>query len=293
MTDFVINSENDLTEYNGTGEHVVIPDGVITIAEYAFNGITTIKSVVLPESLESIEEGAFFGCEGLTKISIPKNVVFIEEYAFANCVNVASVEVDPENAAFYSEGNCIIDKETKELVWGCSASVIPEDVTRIGEGAFLGCVHLTEIIIPNGVTSIGRGAFPNCDNLKSVFIPASVEDIGTGAFDNMDTVDVDENNPKYYSKGNCIVDRTTKELILGSNTSVIPEEVTSINEAAFAYCNTIESVDIPKDVMYIERNAFNGCEKLKRITVPSGVTNVGSNAFSFCDDELTIQYYKV
>jgi len=42
--------------------------------------------------------------------------------------------------------------------------------------------NITEIVLPNNVTKIGIGAFSNIDNLKSANIPASIKEIGDFAF---------------------------------------------------------------------------------------------------------------
>jgi hypothetical protein len=43
--------------------------------------------------------------------------------------------------------------------------VIPDSVTSIGDGAFVGCTSLKSLVIPDGVTSIGAWAFSGCNNL--------------------------------------------------------------------------------------------------------------------------------
>ena len=43
--------------------------------------------------------------------------------------------------------------------------VIPNSVTKIGEGAFSGCSSLTNITIPESVMSIGERAFDGCGGL--------------------------------------------------------------------------------------------------------------------------------
>ena len=60
--------------------------------------------------------------------------------------------------------------------------VIPDGVTEIGRGAFLGCKGLTSIEIPNSVLKIGERAFEECVGLTSIEIPGSVTKIGEWAF---------------------------------------------------------------------------------------------------------------
>jgi len=59
---------------------------------------------------------------------------------------------------------------------------IPDDVTSIGDFAFISCVDLASITIPNSVTSIGSHTFTLCGNLKSIVFPDSMSTIGGIAF---------------------------------------------------------------------------------------------------------------
>ena len=54
---------------------------------------------------------------------------------------------------------------------------IPEGVTEIGNGAFIGCTSLQSIDIPNSVTKILGDAFSVCTSLQSIVIPNSVTKI--------------------------------------------------------------------------------------------------------------------
>ena len=47
-----------------------------------------------------------------------------------------------------SEGNCVIEKESKRLVYGCKTSKIPNYVTSIGTYAFGEQATLESIQIP-------------------------------------------------------------------------------------------------------------------------------------------------
>ena len=65
--------------------------------------------------------------------------------------------------------------------------VIGDDITHIGNWAFMGCGALSEVTIGDHVASIGAEAFANClnEDFKYLAIPASVENIGAFALSNI------------------------------------------------------------------------------------------------------------
>jgi hypothetical protein len=81
---------------------------------------------------------------------------------------------------YNQKAHCFISSNT--LTLGFGNSVIPNNVTIIGGGAFNGCNNLTSINIPFGVTRIGDLSFWGCKNLKEVVISDSVSSIGNLCF---------------------------------------------------------------------------------------------------------------
>ena len=73
---------------------------------------------------------------------------------------------------------------------------IPDGVVRIGEGAFAGCVGLTDVTIPDSVTDIGEFSFANCPGLKNVTIPRGATIAAKGAFDDEVTIRKGENGKR-------------------------------------------------------------------------------------------------
>ncbi|MDE6732885.1 MAG: sigma-70 family RNA polymerase sigma factor [Oscillospiraceae bacterium] len=69
-------------------ESIVVPNGVKSIAELAFDGCTSLKSITLPDTLEEIEANAFEGCTSLKEIVLPDGMRSIEPSAFKDCTDI-------------------------------------------------------------------------------------------------------------------------------------------------------------------------------------------------------------
>ena len=163
---------------------VTIPKTVKSIGVQAFFQCSTMTSVTLPENIMTIGKEAFYGCKGLTSINIPKGVIFIDEGAFWTCGDLSAITVDAENSTYDSRSDCnaIIETATNKLVSGCMNTVIPNDVTEIGNYAFTNCSGLTALSFPKGLKTIGRYSFCYCEGLTSIVIPDDVTTIGSSAF---------------------------------------------------------------------------------------------------------------
>ena len=258
------------------------------IGESAFSGLTQIKSIRLSDTVESIQSYAFRDCTSLESIYIGSGFKDFNSKAFWGCVNISKIEVDPDNK-FYEGKNCIINKSQKALVLGCRTTVIPDDgsVTHIGGRAFNDVIGLTSITIPEGVTSLGEDAFSGCPDLKSIHFSSTVnsfELVSVMGCDALEVITVDSKNPRFYSSGNCVIEKETGTLFLGCGGSVIPNDgsIKKIGYYAFGSNDSLTNIVIPNGVTHIDGYAFAGCAGLKEIILPDSVTWVGFGVFSGC-----------
>ena len=293
-------------------EFVSIPDSVKEIGCSAFAECQEI-TINIPNQVKTIGERAFSACYHLESVYIPRTVVKIGEGAFSYCKGLSSIVVDKGNKLYDSRNNCnaIIKKDKGVLISGCHNTIIPNDISTIGNSAFCGCTSLLSISLPNNIVKIEDAAFADCNSLHSIYIPYSIAVIGAHAFSGcsgVTSIIVDINNKKYDSRRNCnaIIESSYNSIIrgcqntiipndiekledfafsdcMGLKTMIIPQGVQEIGNGVFERCNNLESIDIPKSVKRIGKWAFRGCRNLMNINLSIGLKEIGEFAFGKCE----------
>ncbi len=167
---------------------IELPEGVTVISDDLFECCTSLTSVGFSDDVTYIGSSAFYGCSSLVSFELPAGVTELYPLTLGCCRSLSELTVDPDNEAFYSESNCIIERDSGTVVQGCTLSVIPDDgsVTVIGECAFTGMDRMTSISIPNGITEIHNSAFSGCSSVADVYIPESVTYVGPSVFSGCD-----------------------------------------------------------------------------------------------------------
>ena len=296
-----------------TVEQVVIGSEVTSIDEKAFRGCSNLKTIqveegntvydsrdncnaiietetntlwagcpttTIPNSVTAIGKYAFSACKGLTSIIIPASVTTIGEYAFDGCSDLISIQVEEGNSVYDSRNNCnaIIETATNKLLFGCSTTVIPDDITVIGMWAFDGCTALTSIDIPNSVTTIEGYAFYGCGGLTSVTIPNNITTIGSSAFSGCTNLVSIEFSDGITSIGS---DAFKNTAWLNNQ----PDGVLYIGKLVYLYKGTMPentAIEIKDGILYIAEKAFYQCANLTSITFPNGLMTIGNYAFKDC-----------
>lgn len=162
-----------------TLEDINFSNNLTHIGDYAFYNCSALKNPVFPESLTDIGICAFSFCNSITEINLPQNIQNIGMLAFAGSAALESIYL-PENNPNYSTEDGVLfnaDKSTLLLFPAGKTSknyTIPENVTTIGDGAFIYCPLITAITLPEGITTIGESAFADCAALTQMTVLASI-----------------------------------------------------------------------------------------------------------------------
>lgn len=228
-----------LIKYTGNEEHVVIPEGVTEIGEFAFGGQTGIIDVKLPSSLTKINKGAFCDCSNLKSITLPDSVTEIGDGAFVGCYSLNDVKLSNN-----------LDEIPDEAFHFCRSLehiTIPDNVTYIGMSAFCSCDGLKSISLPKELDHIDDCAFAGCVSLEGVSIPNKTRVIGEAAF------------------SDC---RNIKNVIL-------PDSVSGISSQTFLNCARLESVSLGAATVVENSNAFpRSCSVTRRNSEPQRQRNM-------------------
>ena len=205
----MIDSSYSFYYYKNFVRAVAIEYGVTTIGDTAFYYFSNLTSVTISNTITSIGLGAFANT-GLTSVTIPNSVTYLGYSTFYSCVNLQIVN--------YNAIHCNThDAALRPVFRGCSAITvfnigdsvkvipswlftnpaftsvtIPNSVTTIEDGAFLGCTNLISITIGSNVANIGKQCFSSSPNLNFIRIKALTPPIfGNDAFFNVpDTIPI-------------------------------------------------------------------------------------------------------
>ena len=122
------------------------------------------------------------------------------------------------------------------------------------------------------------------DTDLAITIPASINHIGEGAFVtwSLTSITIKGRNTRYYSKGNCLIDKENSAVIAAGKDFTIPQGITTIGNYAFCEHENLYKLALPDSVTTIGKYAFAKCREISSIAIGSGLATIGEGAFDHC-----------
>lgn len=239
-----------------------IPEGVITIDDWAFNGCSRLEYIEFPNTLVSLGKWVFYNCRSIKNLNIPRNLTEIAYTALPGLTGLVYYTCSPFNPKYKAVDGIIYNKDMTMLVAYPQAAPatsfdIPSTVTTLYDYCLHNCDNLTEVTIPETVTYFGMNIFSGSDNIESIDVPDGVTKMGVTVFGQC---------PKLSHVH-------------------LPASLDSIKNSCFYGCNSLTEVVIPANVRYIGNNAFAYCENLKTLKFEEGSCLEGFGEFVFRESQ--------
>ena len=295
-------------------EDLKLNDGLKEIGYAAFTQASA-KVLVIPDSVEKLYHNAISG--DFDTVKIGKG---LKDFTYSSFITPAKrFIVDPENGFLSNDSHGVLfNKDKTELIRFPVASdikkyEIPNTVKYIfGEngydfyGAFSNygdTYNLKSVVIPESVESIGGAAFWESRGLTDIKIGSNIKHLGGYVFGHtgywldesnwengvlyIDNYLIDSKEEKCPSRleiknGTTLIGGWAFNNNQNIENLIIPDSVKVICEDAFAWCESLKTVDLGAGVKIIEDSAFSGCENLRSVDISDSVTHLGKNSFSGC-----------
>ena len=180
---WIFDDETGVLTFTGTGD--MIDTAVDCTAPWGHLGYD-VYSVVIEDGITSVGDFAFTGMSELSEVSIPESVDYIgcEAFAYTDIKNI-----DLPSGIEKIEFGTFIFTDIEKLT-------IPDGVTTIRTLAFHGCDSLREITVPSSVKTIEDAAFMACE-LTDVYFGGTKAEWGA-----INIVD-DHNDTLFYAVIHC------------------------------------------------------------------------------------------
>ncbi len=249
--------------------------------------LANTTEISIPETVENIQAGVFESYPRQVVLNIPKSVKSIQT-TFGGLIT--RINVAEENPNFKSVDGNLYTKDMKKLIrytQNQTAFIMPNEVTRISNKAFLSASNLKNLTLSENLENIGGFQFQGT-KITDLHFPAKMKDIDYSiTFYGVNiNITIAEDNP--YLKtldGTIILGENGKKLVAISKdleTYNIPNSVETIGNYTIYAKNNLKEIELPNSVKNIYDNAFDASTNLQRVQIGSNIEKISKIAFTNC-----------
>ena len=214
------------------------------IGECAFFNAASLESVTLGENAQ-IGKQAFYNNSSLKEIDLSK-AASIGDYAFSGDVYYVCVDDSMAYAAVSPDGRYIYTYHAPAL-----ETIELSAVTEFGEYCFAYCRELTDVVLNENITKIPAYAFAGCEKLEVIDL-SNIREVDMYAF----------------MEGYAL-----KEIDLSS--------VETVGEYAFVNCNQLTGLVFGETAVKMDEGAFAYCESLETVGNSVALEDIGAYGFAY------------
>ena len=348
---FVFSNCTNLTQ-------ITLREGLQSLGQQCFWNCTSLKTIEIPSTVTFVDANVFENCKALTDVyfrSDPDLPSFATGNSiFKNCTALKEIRVEEGHLALRSiDGALYFMWDSGEMALNSYPTGrentdlrIADNTIQIEQSALYGNPYLRNVIIPDTVTKIGNGAFMTCYDLQTVKFEGSAPEIQANAFWGANvTISYPANDPSWDNRDQWSADHLvgswgsvtwqsylpeTAEGICGDNavwsyangtltisgtgamydtgynedgsmaypwsafaeeitTVVIGDGITEIGQMNFRYLEKLRNITIADSVTAIGSWAFWGCDSLETVDLPDHLTSIGQEVFIYCSGLKSIE----
>lgn len=254
----------------------VIPAGVTSLADNAFDGCASLAEVSLPESLKTIGAYAFRGCASLGTVTIPAGVTSISGSAFPKAQEKLTGVCVTAGMTWAKNNNYPLDTEAEPgsycyapiHAWGEAAYAWADDNSAVT--ATRVCANDVNRDHVQTETAAAQSALTKSPTETE----AGEHTFRSAAYQ----------NEAFAAQTKIAADVSALGTLTGLT---LPASLTEIESEAFEF-GAFQYVIVPASCGSIGQKAFAYCDAMVYIKIPASVAEIALDAFEGCGSSLVI-----
>lgn len=319
-TDNMLFTADGKTLIHGINGNVQVPNGTLSIGQYAFAQLPNLSTVSLPSNFNTIGDSAFSDCTNLVNITgnakeicsaafnntglssafLPNGILSVHSNTFSNCSKLVSAFICP-NINYFDSSNLFYNCQNLTDV---TISAADGDAYAINTAMFYNCSALSYIDLQGEITAINSHAFSDCSSLTSIVLPSAISKIDSDFFQMSgsnnqypwlvlreklaEEISVMQNYPWNLDKTHIWPGEKCTFATANGSSKQQPFFISGQLDADdLSGVHDIRKLEVGSNVTSIGVSALSGQSYLEYVNLPDSISSIGASAFAQCDGSLT------